>query len=170
MTDRDRITMQNVKIVYRNFSGLAGQYNEAGDRNFCVVLGEELARQMEADGWNIRWQPPYEEGDPMRPILKVRVKYRTRDGRPTRPPKVILITSRGKNILTERQVMLLDLADIIETDLIINPYEYERGKFTAYLDSIFVTIRENELELKYADVPDSALSAMVPAENQGAPF
>jgi hypothetical protein len=59
--------------------------------------------------------------------------------------------------LHEDEVEILDWADIQMTDLIVRPYEWAvNGKtgIKAYLQSIFVTIQEDELELKYADIDD----------------
>ena len=161
----DPVTFEGASITYRNFSGLEGRFNAKGNRNFTLILGEEAARAMEADGWNIRWQKPYEEGDPERPILEVSLKYRTRDGAELRrPPRVVLITGRGKTPLDEDMVSLLDWAEITNVDLIINPSYWEvqgRSGIKAYVQSLYVTIREDPLELKYQDVPDSASSSLV---------
>jgi hypothetical protein len=177
MTDdpgRKPVFFEGAKILYRNFSGAPGQFNEAGDRNFAVILDEETAKAMAADGWNIRHLKPRNEEDAPQPILKVNVKYHGRDGRPTRPPRVVLITSRGKTMLDESMLAILDWADIENVDMKINPYNYTaqgRSGISAYLSSIYVTIREDQLELKYIDVPDSAQSVIVTEpESTEAPF
>jgi hypothetical protein len=162
-----QVVLEDVRILYRNFSGLPGRFNVAGDRNFNVILDDEVAKAMESEGWNVRWQPPWEEGDPQRPILKVNVKYEGRGGKRTRPPRIVMITSHGKTSLDESMIALLDWAEIEHVDMIINPYPYSvqgRSGYSAYLKSIYVTIREDELELKYLDVPDSAQSAIVKDE------
>lgn len=171
---RQLVTFEGVKIVYRNFSGVPGKFNEAGDRNFNVVLDAETAKAMEKDGWNVKWQPPYNEEEDKRPILKVNVKYRGRGGKPTRAPRVVLITRHGKTLLDESMLPILDWADIMNVDMSISPYNYEalgRTGISAYLRSIYVTIRDDPLEDKYMDVPDSAQSVIVtePAE-EGPPF
>lgn len=68
-----------------------------------------------------------------------------------------MITSRGRNHLGEDEIELLDWADIKMVDMIVRPYEWAvNGKtgIKAYLQSIFVTIEEDALELKYAEIDD----------------
>jgi hypothetical protein len=74
-----------------------------------------------------------------------------------RPPNVVLINHKGRTTLPEDQIELLDWVDIKTVDLIINPYSWAvNGKtgISAYLKSLFVTIEEDELDLKYADLED----------------
>lgn len=147
------IILEDVRLLFRNFSGEADRFNAAGNRKFNIALDEENARRMAKDGWNVRWLPPREEGDPEQPVLKVVVKY----GGKGRPPHVVLITSKGKTNLTEDTIGLLDWAQIINVDCKIRPWAYDIGGrqgIAAYLQSIYVTIDEDALERKYMDVPD----------------
>lgn len=144
------IVIEGARIIFRNFEGREGQYNRAGDRNFSVILPDELVKDLERDDWNVKYLNPREEGDQPTPYLQVSVGY----GK-GRPPTVVMITSRGRTNLGEQEVELLDWADITNVDLIIRPYDWSvggRGGRKAYLKSLFVTIQEDELELKYADV------------------
>lgn len=154
------IVLEDARILFRNFSGEEGRFNAKGDRNFNVVLDPEVAEAMEKDGWNVKYLQPREEEDQPQPILKVKVKYPSTG---KNPPRIILITSKGKTPLDESMVNILDWAEIELVDMIIRPYEWDiNGKtgVTAYLKSIYVTIREDELEKKYIDVPDSAAAAV----------
>ena len=160
-----KITFQERRIVFRNFSGEEGKFNSKGRRNFCLVLDADEAARMRSDGWNVRELPPREEGDDPGYILKVNVNYSGK-----RPPRVVLITSRGKTNIGESDLSLLDWAEITNVDLIVNPYIGPgRETPTAYLDSLYVTIQEDELEMKYLDVPDSAQSAMTDREEEEDP-
>ena len=155
MARMSNLVLENVQIMFRNFSGKEGQYNAAGDRNFVLFLDPDSAESMAKDGWNIKELKPREEGDIPQSYVQVAVSYNPK----ARPPRVVMITSRGRTPLSEDEVAILDWADISTVDLIINPYQWEvNGKtgIKAYLQSIFVTIHEDELDLKYADVPDSA--------------
>jgi hypothetical protein len=147
--DDKNVTMEGVRIIFRNFSGKEGQYNREGDRNFAVLLDEKTAKAMEKDGFNVKVLQPREEGDEPQPYLPVAVNFKGR------PPRVVMITSRGRTNLDEESVGALDYADIINVDLIVRPYEWAvsgKSGVKAYLQSIYVTIQEDALELKYADL------------------
>ena len=148
----DTATLDDVVIRFRNFSGNPGQYNAAGQRNFCALLDEDTAAAMANDGWNIKYLKPREEGDLPQAYIKVKVNFNG-----PRPPKIYMVNSRGRLQLTEDMVSILDWADFAKVDLIISPYKYDvngNQGVTAYLQTIFATIREDELELRYAGVPD----------------
>ena len=151
MPSEDTILFEDARIVFRNFSGKEGKYNREGDRNFCVLLDPDLADRLAKDGWNVKALRAREEGDPDQPYLQVSVGFRNR------PPKVVMITSKGRTTLTEDEIELLDWVDIKVVDLIVRPYDWEVSGKTgrkAYLKSIFITIDEDELDLKYADLEE----------------
>jgi hypothetical protein len=143
--------MEGVRIIFRNFAGKEGQYNREGDRNFAVLLDDTIANTMAEDGWNVKWLKPREEDEEesTQAYLQVSVNFKGR------PPRIVLITSRGRTNLDEGQVEMLDWADIKNVDLIVRPYEWvvnQKSGIKAYLQSIYVTIEEDPLELKYAQL------------------
>lgn len=143
------VVLEGVRIVFRNFAGKEGQYNREGDRNFGVLLDEDVATAMAKDGWNVKWLKAREEDESEQAYLSVTVGYKGR------PPRVAMITSRGRTALSEDEIEVLDWVDIENVDLIVRPYEWVvNGKtgIKAYLKSIFVKINEDALELKYADL------------------
>lgn len=151
----NQILIEDAQIRFRNFKGAEGQYNREGDRNFAVFLDEGIAKELEEDGWNVKRLKPLEDADPNTPpqaYLQVSVAYKNR------PPKIFMISSRGRTPIDEDLVETLDWIDIKTADLIINPYEWSvNGKsgIKAYLKSLYVTVDEDALDLKYADVPDA---------------
>lgn len=151
------ITFEDSRILFRNFSGKEGQYNREGDRNFALVIDNGLAEQMLEDGWNVKYLRPREEEDEPQAYMQVSVSYKAR------PPRVVMITSRGRTTIPEDMLNILDWVEISNVDLIVNPYQWAvNGKtgVKAYLKSIFITIEEDELERKYADVPDSGQNVL----------
>lgn len=146
------VLMEGVRIIFRNFAGKEGQYNREGDRNFGVILPSDVAEAMAADGWNVKMLKPREddeEGEET-PWLAVTVAYDK-----GRPPKVVMITDRGRTNLDADTVEMLDWADVKNVDLIVRPYNWDvngRSGIKAYLQSMYVTIEEDELERKYADM------------------
>lgn len=157
MTDfRDRIVLENARMLFRNFSGVEGKYNKDGDRNFGVLIPGHFARELERDGWNVKWLEPREEGDPEDAFIRVSVAFKK--GKKKTGPRVILISSEGRTKLTDETIDLLDDVDILTTDMIIRPYRWEvNGKtgIKAYLQSMFVTIEESPLDRKYAAITPS---------------
>lgn len=150
---KKNLIIENVEILpggFRNFSGKPGTYNAEGDRNFCVVIPEELVPTMVNDGWKVKELTGREDNDDVKHFIRVKVRFNS-----NRPPKIVLITSGGKSMLDEESVDVLDWSDILSADIAINPYESEyQGKphITGYLKSLYVTIDEDDLEKKYADV------------------
>lgn len=151
-TADNTVIMEGVRIIFRNFAGKEGQYNREGDRNFAVLLDEKTAAMMDEDGWNVKMLRPREdaeEGTEPQPYLPVAVNFRGR------PPRIVMITSHNRTNLDESQVEVLDWVDIINVDLIVRPYEWTvNGKsgIKAYLQSMYITIREDPLEAKYAEM------------------
>jgi len=143
------VLMEDVRIMFRNFKGAEGQYNREGDRNFAVALDDGVATAMAKDGWNVKWLKAREDGEAEQAYLAVSVNFKGR------PPRVVMVTSRGRTNLQEDEIELLDWADIRHVDLIVRPYEWVvagKSGIKAYLQSLFVTIEEDALELKYRDI------------------
>ena len=145
------VLMEGVRIIFRNFSGKEGQFNREGDRNFAVLIDDKVATAMLEDGWNVKWLRPREEEEDEAPqaYLPVSVNFKGR------PPRIVLITSRGRTNLDEDSIEMLDWADIINVDLIVRPYEWtvnQKSGIKAYLQSLYVTIEEDALELKYSEL------------------
>ena len=148
----DRVVLEGVGLIFRNFTGKEAKFNSKGKRNFGVKLDTPLAREMERDGWNIKWLEGREEGEEPQAFLRVAVSYKVR------PPRVVLVTSNGRTPLSEEQIEMLDWADILNVDMVITGYRWEvEGKIgiKAYLKSIFVKIDEDPLELKYSAVDEA---------------
>ena len=161
------LVLEGVRIGFTNFSGKGGKYNREGDRNFVVFLDTDRADILASEGWKVKVLPPRDPEDEPQAYLPVSVNFRGT------PPKIVMITSRGKTPLGEDEVMLLDAARFKNVDLIVRPYHWEVNGATgvkAYLQSLFVTLDEDELDLKYADVPDSAISAMTIQPVEEEPF
>lgn len=144
------VTIEDAQLIFKNFAGEEDKYNRAGDRNFSVILPDDLAAVMEKDGWNVKWLEPRDEGDTPTAYIAVAVGYKFK------PPRVTMITSTARTPLTEDMVGVLDYADMEMVDLIIRGFDWDvNGKqgTKAYLQTMFVTIAEDELERKYAQGP-----------------
>lgn len=154
MPRNDRqLIMEDARILFRNFAGKEGKYNREGDRNFAVILDDGTASTLASDGWNVKWLKPREDGDEPQAYLSVSVNFKGR------PPRIVMITSRGRTPIGEEQVEMLDWVDIKTVDLILNPYEWEIGEksgIKAYLQSMYITIFEDPLELKYAELEEES--------------
>lgn len=150
------ITIENAHLIYRNFAGAAKKFNAKGLRNFNVLLDVDLAKVLEKDGWNIKWDDPKEDGDLPQARIKVAVRF------DNYPPRIILITKNGKTILDEDSVDILDWAEIERADVVLTGSSWDvQGKqgIKAYLRKAFVTLSEDDLESKYSDVSSARHSA-----------
>lgn len=153
------VLMEGVRLIFRNFEGKEGPFNPPGAKSFGVVLPEnqpDLPDAMLADGWNVKYLKPSEEeeeqGTEQGPAwLPVKVAYDK-----GKPPKIVLITERGRTVLNNETVEMLDWAEITNVDLIVRAYHWSNNMggsgIAAYVQSMYVTIEEDELEKKYAEM------------------
>lgn len=152
----DNLVIEDAQITYRNFAGAEGQFNPAGARSFSVQIGSIEEAEALADlGWKVKIKKPREDGEDHQypATLPVALKYHPK----VQPPRVKMITSRGQTTLDEESIDMLDFMSIGKVDLIIRPFHWKMSSGEGVknmLVSIYVTIREDELELKYADVPE----------------
>jgi hypothetical protein len=147
MAEPKSITIEDARLIWRNFAGAQKTYNDPGKRNFHVILTEQMANEMRLDGWATKMKKPREEdGDPLY-HLKVTVSFKGR------PPKIVLITAiTGKRTILDEESC--GLVDIKKVDIILNQYPWTANGnegIAAYLKTIFVIINEDELEIKYAE-------------------
>lgn len=144
----DNLKIENARIDYKDFAGKRDRYHP-GRRTFSVELDEADANILEADGWNIRHRPSKEHPDEIIHTLPVEARF------DNFPPRVVMIgeTSKRVTFLDENTIGQLDAAVIKNFDLLINPSKWTAAGKTgikAYLKTAYVTIEENDLDLKYA--------------------
>ncbi len=150
--DNNQVVFENAKIIWRNFAGKEGRFNPAGRRNFCLIIPDDIGEKMLNDGWNVKTLPPRDEdGEPLN-YIQVSVSFGAY------PPKIWLISGKSKTLLDEDAVAALDYAEIENVDLIIRPYTWEvngRGGVKAYLKKMYVTVVQDDLEMKYRSMEET---------------
>ena len=168
MREKELITLEDVRLIFCNFKGERRRFNEEGKRNFNLDLTEGQAAMLQEHGLNVRVRPPRFEDEDTQYLLPVKVSYRYRD------PKVVIISGGKATRLDEDDVGLIDDAAndrmIEHVDLTIrtSPWTLEDGRegVSAYLNSIYVTLLEDDLEKKYSQT----VNAPAGYDSEDAPF
>jgi hypothetical protein len=155
-------------IAYRNFSGRPTDFKpEGGVRTVTFVIPDNIAEDLIKDGWNIRLQmPKNEDGDP-RYLLECKITFRTRNGTP-RDPKIFIVRDDGIVHVTEETIDTLDRADIVHVDAVIGPSYWEwggRSGIAAYVNSMYLTIKENAIDEKYRKMIEEMNNSILPTDN-----
>jgi len=140
--------MRGVRIIFRNFRGEEGKYNKEGDRNFAVVIDEEMAEILTRDGWPVKKLDPREgyEEDGVTWYLPVAIRF------DVFPPRVMLITSTTRTQIHEKNVSQLDWITMTNVDLIVRPHFWDIGGksgIKAYVKTMYITMEEDPLEAEY---------------------
>ena len=60
-------------VMFQNFSGEEQDYNQAGKRNFRLILNESLADELQKRGVHVRVRPPRDETESPQYMTKVSV-------------------------------------------------------------------------------------------------
>lgn len=140
----ENIWIEGAQIRGRNFSGK--KFGD-GKKSFGVIFDEETALRLMDIGWNLKKKASTDPDEPPKYIMYVKVAYENF------PPTVWSIANRHKTLLNDETIGSLDGARIQNVDLEIRPYNY-KGKISAYLKEMWVTIIPSRFEEKYAYLDD----------------
>lgn len=146
MAGMKNVTIENCRIAFRNFAGKEDKFNAAGSRNFALLLTEQEAVDLAELGWNVKYLKPRDDEPQGQAFLKVKLSF------DKKPPKILLVTTRGKSYLDEESVDSLDWVDIEQADITLNPYEWDVNGatgVTAYVKTLIVKPVEDYLEMKW---------------------
>lgn len=145
----EKLTLEHVRLIYKNFSGEEKQFNPKGSRVFSAVI-EDIAfgEQLKKEGWAVRPLLDRDTGEQDAWQLPVKVNF---DGIPPRIYKVSPSTG-NQTLLSVNTVDMLDYLPIDYADLTVNPYEWTvqgNSGVKAYLSVLYAVIQEEELDLKW---------------------
>lgn len=144
----ENLVLEDVRIMFRNFAGEKTRFNAAGSRNFCVALDRELADDLMNEGWNVKVLPPKDDYDDELYYLPVSLQFGAY------PPNIYLVCGKKKTLLDESTVDILDHAEIVTSDIVIRPYDWNVNGKTgrkAYVKSLYVVIESSRFDDKYRD-------------------
>ena len=145
------ISLENVRIGFRNFEGREGDYNNKGDRSFVVFLDDQTAKELAEEGWNVKF--PKEQQDRVDPDQEGREAYlHISVGFEHFPANVFLISNGNPTRLAEEDVAMLDWAELESVDLVIRPYRWSVRNDTgikAYLKNGYFSIVTDRFAAKY---------------------
>lgn len=148
---------RNVEIKigkWNNFTGekrpigKTGKYTQPGKRYFKIVLSEELAQTLIAEGYRessggIQFVPAIEEGNRDQWILQVNIAYSERS-----TPDIAIENSRGNIIpYTEHDVDKLQTTALGPSDIVVRRYYGDDGKCSAYLQGAIFRLSESTSDL-----------------------
>lgn len=136
---KELLVIEDAKIFWTNFRGLPSDKNAEGHRHFCVTLPEDLAKDMKADGWNVKWTKPKNEEYEAEPYIDVNISWAFK------APYVAYVNGNGRETpIDEELVGDLDTADISYIEMAISP-SYKSGKPKGYVNTLLVTLYEDPI-------------------------
>lgn len=143
------LEIQDARIIYRNFEGVASKFNREGDRNFAVIIpNDEIKDQLVEAGWNVKIKPPRDEDDSPFMFLPVKIKFNSRG------PAAYVRSGDHVTRLNEETIGMLDEIDISSVDMDVRPYDWEvndKTGRTAYLQAINVIQNIDRFGERYAE-------------------
>lgn len=146
-------------LWYRNMQGTPDDFTPAGNRSFSVAISDELAEELESEGWTCITHKPRSSKDPDSPIIaRFRIKMNFDS---QYPPKVYVASRDGKRRTQVDETWLddqnIDRRGIEWCDIEVNPYNRtvnNKDWCSAYLSEITIKLKEGAFDYKYEeDVP-----------------
>ena len=149
----DDIEIENAQIkwAWSHFDGRADTYNDEGDHNFTIILNEDQAKKLAADGWAVKESEGYEEGDPPEYLLKAKISYKFE------APKVYLIKGERKFRADQRDLADIKRSTTEQIDVILTPSRWVNGPrtgVTAYVKELYAVVKESRFSARYADLEE----------------
>ena len=139
----------DIKWAWSNFDGRKGTFNEEGEHFFQVRIPTEMVDELREQGWTIKEQEGYEEGDPSEFLLKVNISYRFE------PPKIFFIKGDRKfRVENEKELADIKRATTEQLDVIIQPSRWVKSGRTGvsgYVKEMYVKIKESRFSAAYSD-------------------
>lgn len=144
----NNISIENAKIIFKNFSGRPDRLNvQGGKRSFGVIIDDGTAENLINAGWTVRYLKPREEGDAPTPYLTVKIAYSEKSH-----PNIFKVINKRAIPLNIETVGSLDFDEIVSADIILRPYEWESATgsgVSAYLTTAYVKVDVDEFAHKY---------------------
>lgn len=161
------VNLEDCVIDRRNFGG--GEIkrngrvlNEAGKRNFLLILSPEMTNEFFDRGWNVGKFSPREEGVEPDGFMRVNVSYFKN------PPIIHYISGNVDTLLDESRLYLLDNVDMENIDMrVVGVNKQNKDglwKKYAYVEEMWVTVTPDRFATKYANLRKSADVPQHPAE------
>lgn len=154
-----KVVPGQMDLIYRNFAGTKTDYNDAGNRNFCIKVAEEDVETLLAANVNVKRTKDEE------PYFKVNIRYENV------PPTVVRVKplSDGRKIKTvieEENLKMLDKSLIAEASISISPFFSKKNRqWTCYLSSMLFTPLVDPIQEEI-----DALDSVYPTEDDEVPF
>ena len=146
---RNVLEIENARIIFRNFTGVASKFNREGDRNFAVIIpNQEICDELIDAGWNVKIKPPRDAEDEPFMYLPVKIKFNNRG-----PAAYVISGNSAPKRLNEETIGMLDEIDIASVNMDLRPYDWDvNGKQgrTAYLQAIEVIQNIDRFGAQYA--------------------
>jgi hypothetical protein len=148
-----KIEIRGAKIARRNFRGEERRWqgkiiNSEGNRNFILIIPDDMVDDLMNDGWNLKQFKPSEDGEPGDYFLNIKVNFSYK------PPTIWLISekpdgNKTRTRLDEDTVGELDFADIIDVKILVKPVVRQSSftgedMVTAYLETMYVEIENTD--------------------------
>ncbi|MBO7451329.1 MAG: hypothetical protein J6U54_13275 [Clostridiales bacterium] len=148
------ITIEDTKLILKNFAGKADKYNAEGRRSFGVLISPETAADFEDAGIPVKYlQPRHEEDEPI-PWVKVKINMDREN-----PPKIYegkfvndKITIDEDHPLTKDSISMLDYSDLDYVSVQLSVYDWEFGGKSGkalYLQNMVYVLNEDDFLSKY---------------------
>ena len=144
---RDLITIEDTKLILKNFAGKADKYTPEGRRSFGVLIPQDMADELEEAGIPVKYLQPRHEEDVPIPWVKVKVNLNREN-----PPKIFTDRDGEKTQLDESTVSVLDFADIDSASMQLTVYPWEMGGKsgkTLYLQTLVCFLNEDDFMSRY---------------------